>query len=69
MYPYNCTSRRKQQFEASDRRNVARERLGTFRKYWDSVLLVEDKETTTSFTSADDSQYTEYQDDLVTYEN
>ena len=61
---YKMHSRKKQPFEASDKRNVAIERFDTFRKYWGSVLLVEDKEISTSFTSAEDSMYAEYRDEL-----
>ena len=64
--------RRKRHVETSDKQNVVLEGIDTFRKYWGSLLFVEDKEATTSFTSAEDSMYAKYRDELddfVTMEN
>ena len=60
--------------ETSDKQNATMEgiRIDAFRKYWSSLLLAEDKEASSSFTSAEDSMYAEYRDELddfVTMEN
>ena len=64
--------RRKRHVETSDKESVAMEGLGTFMKYWGSLLLAEDKEATTSFMRTEDAMYAEYRDELddfVTMEN
>ena len=48
------------------------ENLNAFRKYWSSILLVEEKEASTSFKTTEDAMYAEYRDELddfVTIEN
>ena len=67
-----CSKFKRKHLSISDERNFAIKNLEllskSFSKYWDSVLVIHNKEVTTSFQQpTEDAMYTEYRDELDDY--